>query len=45
MVNVKLTLIVHKCSEKVKDQKLDKDHDGTRTYIPNRSGDKKRHGI
>ena len=41
MVNVKLTLIVHKCSEKVEDQKLDTEHDGTRTYKRNRSDGKK----
>lgn len=37
MANVKLTLIVHKCIEKVEDQKLDTDHDGTHTYKLNRS--------
>lgn len=41
LVNVKLTLIVHKCSEKVIDQKLDTDHDGTRKYTPIRSSNKK----
>lgn len=42
LVNVKLTLIIHKCSAKVEDQKLDTDHDGTHIYKPNRSDDKKR---
>lgn len=42
LVNAKLTLIVHKCSEKVEDQKFDTEHDGTRTYKRNRSDDKKR---
>ena len=41
LVNVKLTLIVHKCHEKVEDQKFNKDHDGTHTYKLNRSNDKK----
>lgn len=41
LVNVKLILFVHKCSEKVAEQKLDTDHDGTRTYKLNRSNDKK----
>lgn len=36
LTTVKLVLIVHKCNEKVKEQMADKDHDGTREYIPRR---------
>ncbi|MCM1127685.1 MAG: hypothetical protein NC429_14595 [Lachnospiraceae bacterium] len=36
-LNVNLTLIAHKCDEKVEDQKADKDHDGTHNYTLRRS--------
>lgn len=39
LANVKLILIVHKCLEKVEEQKSDTDHDGTHRYIPRRSVD------
>lgn len=37
MANIKLILIIHECSEKADEQKLDCEHDGTHLYNPRRS--------